>query len=127
MVTESRRSPLAIISKIGESLADAQDVRLQKSLLVAGSFMFTAAGALWGIAYILFQEPVAGMIPLIYAIVSFLSVIHFSLTQQYRFFASQLVLILFLPFLLMLALGGFINSVRSSFGLSSVIWEPVVC
>jgi hypothetical protein len=106
--------------KIGRNIDDAQDIRLQKSLLVAGSFMFIAAGALWGIAYILLKEPVAGMIPLSYAIVSFLSVIHFSLTRQYRFFrASQLVLILVLPFLLMVALGGFINSAATSFGLSS--------
>ncbi len=121
MVSDSRRSPLAVITKIGENLDDAQDIRLQKSLLVAGSFMFIAAGALWGIAYILLNEPVAGMIPLTYAIVSSLSVIHFSLTGQYRFFrASQLVLILVLPFLLMLALGGFINS-------SAVILWSFIC
>ncbi len=121
MVSESRRSPLAMISKIGESVDDAQDIRLQKSLLVVGSFMFIAAGALWGIAYIIFQEPMAGMIPLSYAIISLASVIHFSLTHQYRFFrASQLVLILFLPFLLMLALGGFINS-------SAVILWSFIC
>jgi guanylate cyclase len=110
-----------MISKIGGSLDDAQDVRLQKSLLVGGSFMFIAAGALWGIVYFLFQEPVAGIIPLSYAIVSFLSVIHFSLTRQYRFFrASQLALILLLPFLLMAALGGFINS-------SVVIFWSFIC
>ena len=121
MAPDSRRSPLAVIMKIGENLDDAQDIRLQKSLLVVGSFMFIAAGALWGIAYILLNEPVAGMIPLSYAIVSSLSVIHFSLTGQYRFFrASQLVLILILPFLLMEALGGFINS-------SAVILWSFIC
>lgn len=121
MATEARQSPLAMFSKIGENVNDSQDIRLQKSLLVVGSFMFIAAGALWGIAYILLQEPTAGMIPLSYAMVSFLSVIHFSLTHQYRFFrASQLVLILFLPFLLMLTLGGFINS-------SAVILWSFIC
>ena len=111
MITVSKYHPLRMILKIGESIDDAQDIRLQKSLLVVGSIMFIAAGALWGIAYILLKEPIAGMIPLSYAIVSFLSVAHFSLTRQYHFFrASQLVLILVLPFLLMVALGGFINS-----------------
>ena len=111
MVVVSKYHPLRMILKIGESIDDAQDIRLQKSLLVVGSFMFIAAGALWGIAYIILKEPVAGMIPLSYAIVSFLSVVHFSLTHRYRFFRlSQLVLILVLPFLLMVALGGFINS-----------------
>jgi adenylate cyclase len=121
MVPESRRSPLAAILKIGGSLDDAQDIRLQKSLLVYGSYMFIAAGVLWGIVYILFHEPLAGMIPLSYAIISFLSVLHFALTHRYRFFrASQLVLILVLPFLLMAALGGFINA-------SAVILWSFVC
>jgi guanylate cyclase len=97
--------------KIGVSVDDTQDIRLQKSLLVAGSFMFIAAGALWGIAYIFFDEPLAGLIPLSYAVISLASVIFFSLSHQYRFFRnSQLVLILFLPFFLMLVLGGFIDS-----------------
>jgi adenylate cyclase len=114
-------SPLSILLKIGENLNDAQDIRLQKSLLVVGSFMFIAAGALWGIAYILLGELAAGMIPLSYSIVSFLSVLHFSLTHQYHFFrASQLVLILVLPFLLMFALGGFIDS-------SAVIFWSFIC
>ncbi len=121
MASGSRPSPITMILKIGESLDDSQDIRLQKSLLVVGSFMFIAAGALWGIAYILFQEPMAGMIPLSYAIVSFLSIVHFNLTHQYRFFRnSQLVLILLLPCLLMEALGGYINS-------SAVILWSFIC
>ncbi len=104
-------SPFAKILKIGLNLDDAQDIRLQKSLLVAGSFMFISAGVLWGIAYILFGEPAAGMIPFSYAVVSFLSLVFFGLTHQYQVFrTSQLVLILVLPFLLMIALGGYINS-----------------
>ena len=111
MVSDAGRSRLAMILKIGESLDDAQDIRLQKKLLVVGSFMFITAGALWGFAYIFFGEPLAGMIPLFYALVSLASVIHFYLTRQYRFFrASQLVLILLLPCLLILALDRFINS-----------------
>jgi guanylate cyclase len=107
--------------EIGESFNDAQDVRLQKTLLVAGSIMFIVAGVLWGIAYILLDEPIAGMIPLSFSIVSCLSVIHFSLTRRYRFFRdSQLVLILILPFLLMVALGGYIIA-------SAVIFWSFIC
>jgi len=107
--------------KIGANLDDAQDIRLQKSLLVVGSLMFITTGAIWGIMYILLQEPVAGLIPLSYAIVSCLSVIHFGLTRQYHFFrASQLILILVLPFLLMVALGGFVSS-------SAVILWSFIC
>ena len=121
MAAQSGHSPFALLSRIGNGLNDSQDIRLQKSLLVVGSFMFIAAGALWGIVYVLFQEPAAGMIPLSYAIISLISVIHFGLTRQYRFFrSSQLVLILVLPFTLMIALGGFINS-------SVVIFWSFIC
>jgi hypothetical protein len=40
MVALSEHNPLKLILKIGESIDDAQDIRLQKSLLVAGNFMF---------------------------------------------------------------------------------------
>jgi guanylate cyclase len=66
---------------------------------------------LWGLLYLLLGHFLAGSIPLSYAILSSLSVIVFYLTGRYRFFLfSQLLLILFLPFLLMIALGGFIKS-----------------
>jgi adenylate cyclase len=102
---------LPLVARIGVDSNDSDDVRLQKSLLVLGSFMFIAAGTLWGILYFLFGHFVAGSIPLSYAVVSSLSVIVFHLTRRYRFFLfSQLLLILFLPFLLMIALGGFVKS-----------------
>ena len=110
MAAHSDRSPFSLIMNIGVSQDDSADLRLQKTVLVAGSFMFIAAGIAWGIVYLLYQEP-AGLIPLVYGIVSLISVIHFGLTRQYPFFRnSQLVLILILPFLLMLALGGYIYS-----------------
>ncbi len=120
MAIEARRSPFEVISKIGTSIDNSQDTRLQKSLLVIGSFMFISTGLLWGIVYIFFQELLPGVIPLSYGIVSFLSIVYFGLTRKYRFFrASQLVLILVLPFL-MLALGGYVNS-------SAVILWSFIC
>jgi guanylate cyclase len=105
------RSVLARIARIGADSRDDDDVRLQKALLVGGSFMFILAGAVWGIAYIAFGELAAGLIPLSYAVVSALSVALFAITRRYRFFRfSQLLLILLLPFLLQVALGGFVNS-----------------
>jgi adenylate cyclase len=111
MRLETLSAPFTSLLKIGESQQDPQDIRLQKSLLVGGTAMSIAAGVIWGVLYILLGETVAGLIPLAYAFISFLSILLFSLTREYRFFrTSQLVLILVLPFLLMLALGGFINS-----------------
>ena len=70
--------------------------------------------------YILFDEPLAGAIPLSYAIVSLLSVIYFGLSRRYHFFRlSQLALILLLPFFLMAALGGFVN------GSAVVLWALI--
>ncbi|HLO18377.1 MAG TPA: adenylate/guanylate cyclase domain-containing protein [Anaerolineales bacterium] len=100
-----------LVARIGSDQSDSDEVRLRKTLLAFGSLMFIAAGALWGILYFSFGEYIAGSIPLGYAVISSLSVIVFHLTRQYRWFLfTQLLLILFLPFLLMIALGGFIKS-----------------
>jgi guanylate cyclase len=99
------------ISQIGRDPNDSGEVQLQKTLSVLGSFMFIAAGTLWGFIYFSFGEYIAGVIPLGYAIFSSLSVIVFHRTRRYKpFLFTQLLLILFLPFLLMIALGGFIRS-----------------
>ena len=110
-----------LILRIGADSNDSDDERLRKTLLVGGAFMFIAAGALWGLMYFAFGEPLAGAIPLSYAAISLLSVVVFSLTRRYQFFRfSQLALILLLPFLLMLSLGGFVNS-------SAVILWSLIC
>jgi adenylate cyclase len=102
---------LPLVVNIGSDPSDSEDVRLQKSSLVLGSFMFIFAGAFWGILYFVFGQTIAGWIPFSYAVVSLLSMIVFHVTRRFQFFlVSQLLLILFLPFLLMIALGGFIQS-----------------
>jgi adenylate cyclase len=112
---------LPIVAHIGADPFDSDDARLQKSSLVLGSIMFILAGAVWGVLYFLFGEWLAGSIPLSYAVISIFSVILFHLTRRYRVFVfSQLLLILFLPFLLMIALGGFVAS-------SGVILWALVC
>ncbi|MFH2011716.1 MAG: adenylate/guanylate cyclase domain-containing protein [Pseudomonadota bacterium] len=73
--------------------------------------MMASAGIVWGYTYLVFEERLAGSIPLSYAILSYLSVVFFARTRRYKFFrTSQLLFSLLLPFLLMIALGGFINS-----------------
>jgi len=112
---------IAALDRIGADSADDHDKRLQKALLVRASVMFIAAGAAWGVLYIIFAEPLAGAIPLGYAIFSALSVVVFAVTRRYEVFRlSQLLFILFLPFLLQLALGGFINA-------SAVVLWALIC
>jgi adenylate cyclase len=111
MIRQLIRRLLPLISRIGADPQDSDDVRVQKSSLVLGAFMFVITGAFWGILYLLVGETLAGSIPLFYAIFSSLSVVLFHLTRRYRFFLfSQLLLVLILPFILMVALGGFISS-----------------
>lgn len=111
----------ARVARIGADPTDDDDIRLRKSLLVLCAFPFMFAGVAWGLIYILFHELLAGAIPLTYAFISLLSIIHFGLTRTYHFFRfSQLLLILLLPFFLMMTLGGFI-------GGSAVILWAFIC
>ena len=102
---ESVRQLVPGVARIGVDPNDSDDLRLQKSSLVLGSIMFILAGTLWGVLYFAFGEWTAGAIPFGYAVFSSLSLVVFHLTRRYRpFVFSQLLLILFLPFLLMIAL-----------------------
>ncbi len=104
---------------IGVEGSDEQ--RLQRSLLVGSSGLTILAGFLWGALYLAFNEPVAGVIPIGYSLLSLVSLGVFLLTRNYaRYRGTQLALILLLPFLLMVALGGFVNS-------SAVVLWSVLC
>lgn len=120
MIQRLIRQVFPAIARIGSDPDDDDDIRLQKSLLVLCSFPFMVAGVAWGLMYIFFDEPLAGAIPLSYSFISLLSTVHFSLTRQYQFFRfSQLTLILLLPFILMVTLGGFVN------GSAVVLWALI--
>ena len=108
------------VAYIGADPNDDDDIRLQKSLLAICAIPFMVAGVAWGLLYVFFDEPLAGAIPLSYSFISLLSILYFAQTRQYTFFRfSQLFLILLLPFLLMVALGGFVN------GSAVVLWALI--
>jgi hypothetical protein len=87
---------------------DEGEVRLQKTLLVAMSFMIAAAAALWGLIYFAFQEPIPGSVAA-FAALSFLA--NVGIYRRRRNFAlfslTSHFLILLLPFLVGIGLGGF--------------------
>lgn len=115
------RNAVARLAHAGQHEGDPADIRLRKSLLVLGSVMFIAAGAAWGLFYFVFSKWLAGAIPLGYAVVSTLSLATYSSTRNYALYrTSQLLLILILPFLLQIALGGFVNS-------SAVVLWSLIC
>lgn len=102
---------VSIIARIGADPQDTDDIRLQKTLLVLSALMMSSLGVVWSSIYLAFGETWAAAIPFTYAVLSFLTVAFLARTRRYRFFrASQLLFSLLLPFLLMLALGGFVHS-----------------
>ena len=111
---------IALLGRLGANPAESEEDRLHKTLVVGASLMFILAGLLWGSVYIAFDEPLAGAVPISYALASSLSILVFGLTRHYRFFRfTQLLLILCLPFLLQLALGGFVSS------SAAVLWSLI--
>jgi guanylate cyclase len=73
---------------------------------------------LWGALYFVFDEPLAASIPWTYALGVGVSLLVFAVTGRYRVFRfTQLFLILLLPFMLQLALGGFAD------GSAVIIWS----
>lgn len=120
MIQRLIQQVLQSIAGIGSDPNDEDDIRLQKSLLVVCAIPFMVAGVVWGLIYVLSNEPLAGAIPLSYSFISLLSIIQFGRTRQYGLFRfSQLALILLLPFFLMVALGGFVN------GSAVILWALI--
>lgn len=106
------------VQTAGVEPGDDEQVRLHKAMLVAFATTVMWAGFAWGAVYVLYGEVLAGTLPIAYSAFSAVTLAHFVLTRRYRFFrTSQLVLILVVPFLLMLALGGYVN------GSVVVLWS----
>jgi len=101
----------------GNLPSDSESEQLRKAILVTIATGMSVLGFFWGGGYLLLDRPVSAAIPAGYAIFSLLSVLAFFKTRRYEFFRfSQLLLMLFLPYLLQWSLGGF-NS-----GSAVMIW-----
>ena len=102
---------LAVASDISRNPNDTEELQLQKTLMLALALSLVPITAFWGVIYLIFNEPLAAAIPLTYSLISAISVVIFSRIQNYEFFRfSQLLFLLFLPFSLMVVLGGFVNA-----------------
>jgi adenylate cyclase len=81
----------------------------QKQLLLTITLLILPAAFLWGLVYLAFGEPRAGLIPWGYGLVSLVGLATVRRTGRFRLFrAIQLGMWLVLPFLLQLVLGGFV-------------------
>jgi guanylate cyclase len=100
---------------------DADDVRLNKALLMLETLMGFPAGVIWGLLYLAYGEWLAAAIPLSYSVLSAAAVAVFAVTRRFGLFRFiELLLILLLPFALQLVLGGFVSS-------SAVVLWSVMC
>lgn len=99
------------IERIGEDPSDPIELRAQKRVLVAVSIVVAVLAIAWGAVYLAFDLRLAASIPWTYTVAVSVSLVFFGITRRYAAFrSSQLLLILLLPFLLQVALGGFVNA-----------------
>ena len=109
---------MGALTGIGDVVTDptlAPEVNLRRRVLAGISLQSAVAAIGWGALYVAFGEPIAGLIPWTYAAVSFAS-LAFARTRYAWYVRTQLALILVLPFLLQLVLGGFVP------GSAVVVW-----
>ncbi|MGH7761890.1 MAG: adenylate/guanylate cyclase domain-containing protein [Candidatus Dormibacteraceae bacterium] len=111
LASPSMHGWLALFATIGAAPGETEDQRLRRSLLVGLALAISLLAILWGLLYIVFGEPLGGAIPLTYTVLSLLSVVMFTVTRRYDVFRfTQTGLMLVLPFVLMILLGGFVPS-----------------
>ena len=99
------------IDGLGIKPGDDDDLVLQKRIQVRAPAMMAVMGLFWAAIYWFYAEPLAALFPFSFALISFASLLGLVLSLDYSLFRfSQLACYLLLPFFLMIALGGFINS-----------------
>src|SRR5438094_7783800 len=96
------------ILAIGSDLPDSPELRRQKRLLVLFSLAVVAPDPVWSGVYLAYHEPAAAIVPLLYTPLALANLGAFSRTRRLQWaVAGQSLIILFLPFLVHVALGGF--------------------
>jgi adenylate cyclase len=115
------RMRIPLIAQIGADQRDSDDVALQKMILISVVLTSAVAAALWGLIYIAVGARTAGAIPAAYSVLSLANTVLFGMFRRYQVYRfTQLSLILLLPWLMTISLGGFHNS-------SAVILWSTLC
>jgi hypothetical protein len=109
------------VERLGATPHETDEIRLQKTLVFVFACGMSLAGIIWGwFALLVYQNALAALPPFGYMILSLLNVVIFALTRRFRLFRFvQLSLSLVLPFLMMAALGGFVN------GSATILWSLI--
>jgi class 3 adenylate cyclase len=110
-IPASIRRPLERLALIGVAPEDSDDVRVQKVTVTLAASTMTALMVVWVGTYLALGLRLSAAIPFTHQVASVVTIVAFARTKNYRFFRfSQIVLILFLPFLLQWSLGGYVAS-----------------
>ena len=99
------------IGRIGTAAADTNEVALQKRLAVALCAGTLPLTTLWSVIYLLMDAPLAAVAPVFYTVFTLANTALFAWTRNLEFYRfTQLLVILILPWLVTIALGGFQQS-----------------
>ncbi|MBO0864017.1 MAG: hypothetical protein J2P16_02965, partial [Mycobacterium sp.] len=105
------RDLAARAGRIGAAEADTNETALQKRLVVALCAGTIPLTALWSGIYLLVHVPFAAAVPAFYTVFTLVNTGVFAWTRNLEFYRfTQLLLILILPWLVTIALGGFRQS-----------------
>ena len=108
---------VAKAGRIGFDRTDSSEISLQKRLAVllfVGTIPMTV---MWALVYLAAGAPLAASIPGVYSIVTPINTAAFGWTRNLNFYRfSQLLMTLFLPWAVMVSLGGFSELTPSSSG-----------
>jgi signal transduction histidine kinase/DNA-binding response OmpR family regulator/HPt (histidine-containing phosphotransfer) domain-containing protein len=107
------------VAQIGAQPDESEELRLRKMLVIYFATGMSAAGLVWGLfVYLLYANWVAMLPPFGYTLLSLLNTLLFARHCNFRRFRfSQLLFTLLLPWLMMLALGGFVP------GSATILWS----
>lgn len=99
------------VGRIGTAAADTNEVALQKRLAVALCAGTLPLTTLWSVIYLLMDAPLAAVAPVFYTVFTLANTALFAWTRNLEFYRfTQLLVILILPWLVTIALGGFQQS-----------------
>jgi class 3 adenylate cyclase len=105
------RRSLERLASLGVAPGDPDEIRVQKVTLTLAAMTVTVLSVVWVATYLALGLPLSAAIPFTYQVVSVVTLAVFARTKDYRFFRfSQVVLIIWLPFLLQWSLGGYAAS-----------------
>lgn len=99
------------VSNLGSDPSDDEQTRLNKALIAGAAILFIPAGIVWSAGYFVLGLSIAAIVPLTASLTLMIGLLYYVRTKRYAVFATfALAQTLFVPFLLTVILGGFVNS-----------------